>query len=304
MIRIAALFALAPLCRAQEVKAFVPSLTPVQRVEAVYPEPAKQDRTQGDIQLLLTVDSHGAVTKAEALTGPNALRPAAIDAAMKWIFRPVIREGAPVAAMTAQVIIVRHPPDPERTPSPALPASDPGEMHAAALRVNELRRQFPRTPAQILADYENEGLTGDALFNQLAAMAKAALKAGDLVKAQTYADQLLSMAPQNPKSWNYGNAIHDGNMVLGAVALQQGNTPAAETYLLAAGRTPGSPNLNSFGPNMTLAQALLQKNQRDVVLQYFALCREFWKLGGAKLDNWTATVKGGGMPEFRANLVY
>ena len=45
----------------------------------------------------------------------------------------------------------------------------------------------------------------------------------------------------------------------------------ANAYLLAVGRTPGSPQLNSFGPNMALAAELLQKEVRDTVLQYFEL---------------------------------
>lgn len=55
---------------------------------------------------------------------------------------------------------------------------------------------------------------------------------------------------------------------------------------------------------MTLANALLQKGEKDVVLEYFSLCRAFWKMGSAKLDEWSATVRGGGIPSFGANLLY
>ena len=48
---------------------------------------------------------------------------------------------------------------------------------------------------------------------------------------------------------------------------------------MAAGATPGSPQLDSFGPNMTLAKELLEKGQPDVVLHYFALCKNFWEDG-------------------------
>jgi hypothetical protein len=41
-----------------------------------------------------------------------------------------------------------------------------------------------------------------------------------------------------------------------------------------------------------------------VVLQYFSLCRAFWKLRPETLDAWSATVRGGGMPDFGANLKY
>jgi hypothetical protein len=92
--------------------------------------------------------------------------------------------------------------------------------------------------------------------------------------------------------------------VLGRIALQQGDAVQAGEYLLRAGATPGSPQLNSFGPNTKLAQELLEKGQTAVVLQYFGLCTKFWKMENGKLAAWAATVKGGGVPNFGANLLY
>jgi hypothetical protein len=109
---------------------------------------------------------------------------------------------------------------------------------------------------------------------------------------------------QNPRDWDYGNAVHDGNMVLGLVALRSGSVAQAREYLLEAGKTPGSPQLNSFGTNMQLAKELVEKDERDVVLQYFDLCRKFWKMDRGRLDQWSATVRGGGTPDFGANLLY
>jgi hypothetical protein len=55
---------------------------------------------------------------------------------------------------------------------------------------------------------------------------------------------------------------------------------------------------------MSLAKDLIEAGERDVVLEYFTLCRSFWKMGQKKLDDWTAMIKGGGMPDFGANLLY
>ncbi|MGZ8846697.1 MAG: hypothetical protein ACXW3C_09565 [Pyrinomonadaceae bacterium] len=77
----------------------------------------------------------------------------------------------------------------------------------------------------------------------------------------------------------------------------------AKKQLIEAGETPGSPQLDSFGPSMTLAKELLEKGERDVVIQYFQLCANFWK-NRSELDQWTATVKGGGTPNFGAHLAY
>ena len=89
----------------------------------------------------------------------------------------------------------------------------------------------------------------------------------------------------------------------------------AETFLLAAGKTPGSPQLNSFGPNMRLVVELLALGTRDAVLQYFDDCKVFWHrprvaaAGGPQsswvlLDSWATVVRDGGVPDFGPNLVY
>ena len=65
-----------------------------------------------------------------------------------------------------------------------------------------------------------------------------------------------------------------------------------------------SPQLDSFGPNVSLARELIEKRQSDVVLQYFALCKHFWKMDHGKLDEWSATVRRGGIPDFNGNLYY
>jgi len=110
--------------------------------------------------------------------------------------------------------------------------------------------------------------------------------------------------PPDRKSWDHGNAIHHGNLILGRLALRRGELDKAKQHLLAAGRTPGSPQLDSFGPNMTLALELIEKGERQAVLEYFELCARFWKLDRGQLKAWAATVKGGGTPDFGANLNY
>jgi hypothetical protein len=39
-------------------------------------------------------------------------------------------------------------------------------------------------------------------------------------------------------------------------------------------------------------------------LQYFELCRKFWKLGQHELDGWSTDVRNGKAPEFGANVDY
>jgi tetratricopeptide (TPR) repeat protein len=134
-------------------------------------------------------------------------------------------------------------------------------------------------------------------------LAQMAFDAGDMIKARAYAEQFLSTAPTVP-AWNAGNLIHKGNLVLGRIAVRDGRIADAVRFLGRSGDTPGSPQLNSFGPNMALAKDLLEAGETSAVLDYFERCRGFWKSGGSQLDRWTAEVREGKVPNFGANLQY
>jgi hypothetical protein len=281
------------------VQAFIPTLTPVKRIEAVYPDAAKQQNISGMAELFVTIDPAGNVVGADAVQGQAVLRPVAIDAVKQWTYRRVLRGGTAVYAMTTAMVAVAP------TGSRARLEYNAQDAMASAERLYELKTQFPRSPAQVLADDEQQtaGDSGIQRFFDLPRLAKDAYQAGDLSKAQAYASELLGLVTQN-KYWSSGNAIHDGNMVLGLLALKQGGTGSAVQYLRTAGKTPGSPSLDTFGPNMLLAQALIDAGERTAVLDYFDECRAFWEMGGKKLDDWSAMIRGGGKPDFGANLLY
>jgi hypothetical protein len=145
---------------------------------------------------------------------------------------------------------------------------------------------------------------GEKRFYALDAAAKESFVAGKIEDARNYAQELLALTPKYKGDWNYGNAIQDANLVFGRIAVREGNIVAAKTYLLGAGKSPGSPQMNSFGPNMTLAKDLLEKGERDTVLAYFMRCRKFWKMDYGKLDKWMQEVMDGKTPDFGANLLY
>src|SRR6266516_8030175 len=141
-------------------------------------------------------------------------------------------------------------------------------------------------------------------FYALNDAAKESFVAGNAVDAKKYAQELLTLLPKFSGNWNYGNAVQDANLVLGRIAVTEGRTNEAKQYLIAAGNSPGSPQMNSFGPNVSLAKDLLEKGERDAVIQYFELCRRFWQMHGERLDKWIQEVKDGKIPDFGANLVY
>ena len=113
-----------------------------------------------------------------------------------------------------------------------------------------------------------------------------------------YANALLESVQGQEGNWNYGNVIYDANIILGRVALKENNIQKAKHYLLEAGKTPGSPQLNSFGPSMGLAKELLKKGEREVVIEFFQLCAKFWEMGRNRLNDWTTMVKQGVIPDF------
>lgn len=139
----------------------------------------------------------------------------------------------------------------------------------------------------------------------LAEAAKLEFVFGNSGQALTNATELLVLdARFRIEPWRGGQAVHDGNFVLGRIAAQQGYVEEARQYLLEAGKSTGSPVLGSFGPNMSLARDLLVRGEREAVLTYFDLCRKFWGSGEKQLTEWSEEVKAGRMPDFGANMYY
>jgi TonB family protein len=290
-----------PKSQASEPQAYIPFLNPLNREEAEWPEAAKAQAVHGMVRVLITVDPQGSVANAEALTGPQILRKPAVAAVSRWTFRPVMRGGHAVFAYTQATVNFL---DYSKPVTPDSFGFDVGEEMAALQRIQELQSRWPRSPTLVLADLEQDlgGRDNENRGYALPQLAKAAVAAGALDKASLYASELLTSAQAG--DWNDGNAIHDGNMVRGLVALRSGNVEQAAKDLIEAGKTTGSPQLNSFGPNMTLASELLEKGQRDAVLEYLTLCKKFWTLGSTQLDTRIDAIRTGGKPDFGANLLY
>lgn len=178
-------------------------------------------------------------------------------------------------------------------------ARELGQLHRLDMG-GGLRELDEAAAVRALAQYERAydllgAGRGDSLLRYLA---ETALGAGQTLKARVYADTMLS---NDAGGWNRGNRIHHGHMTLGRIALAEGNLEEAKYRLLKAGETPGSPQLNSFGPQMDLAKGLLERGEVDVVVRYLELCAEFWNTerAMARLAKWTALAKAGEIPDFR-----
>ena len=139
-------------------------------------------------------------------------------------------------------------------------------------------------------------------FYALGAAAKESFAAGKMQDAEKYAQELMSLLPSFQQTREYGAAMSDANLVLGRIAMRKGNIEDAKRYLMAVGKCPATPDLQNYGPNMSLAKDLLEKGERQAVLGYFELCRKFWLNGSAQLDQWSQQVRDGKIPDFGPNL--
>lgn len=180
-----------------------------------------------------------------------------------------------------------------------------GQLHRLDSFESMLRdgARDPEADKRALAQFELAYELSDELRRGylLTDLGASAFHAGDIEKAAAYAEEMLE---ENVKDWNYGNRIHYGNLTLGRIALLGGNIEEAKSRLVAAGETPGSPQLDSFGPDMTLARELLKQGESETVLQYLSLCSDFWELGRRNLKDWIAQIEGGTTPDFGGNLKF
>lgn len=141
-------------------------------------------------------------------------------------------------------------------------------------------------------------------------LAMAALEAGEPELAKKQATETLGNT--RPGGWDYGNVTHNANQILGRCALREGKLADAKKHLLAAGATPGSPQLDSFGPQMQLAGELLDRGEKETVLQYLDLVARFWANPDERteaaskrvarehlelLESWKKQVRAGKIPD-------
>ncbi len=72
----------------------------IKRFPATYPTIAKTSHITGIVRVHATIGKNGRVKKANAVSGPQILRSAAVDSVLKWIYSPAILDGEPVEAET------------------------------------------------------------------------------------------------------------------------------------------------------------------------------------------------------------
>ena len=112
----------------------------------------------------------------------------------------------------------------------------------------------------------------------LGGRAQAAFAAGRYDLAKQHAQAMLDAKPFRGPD---GDLLHEGNTMLGRVALVDGDVERAKSHLLASGNVPTSPVLGSFGPSMSLASELLRPRPAGGRARLFRSVCGFLGPGGA-----------------------
>jgi len=79
------------------------------RVAPVYPPMARRMNASGAVQVAITITENGKVIEAKAISGHPALRPAAEEAARKWVFRPMRIDGKSMRQQDVLTFIFDRP---------------------------------------------------------------------------------------------------------------------------------------------------------------------------------------------------
>ena len=133
-------------------------------------------------------------------------------------------------------------------------------------------------------------------------MAKLALWLGDSEKADSYASEvltLLSPRRSNPAEED-GKEVHDANMVLGLLAVMKGDLVGAKTLLFASAQIQWSSfDARTLGPNLSLANELAKRGEREVVTEYLETCPYFrTQRHNGITSKWIADIRDGRVPDF------
>lgn len=79
----------------------------ISSTRAIYPPTAKQSNIEGDVVISADVDVNGKVIAARALSGPMALRQAAVDTVRQWKYEPAQLNGKPAPGQVSVKIQFR-----------------------------------------------------------------------------------------------------------------------------------------------------------------------------------------------------
>jgi TonB family protein len=80
------------------------------KVQPLYPLSAKKVNASGKVEVQVTISVDGHIIEAVAISGHPLLRPAALDAARRWVFKPTILNNVPVQVQSVLTFVFASPP--------------------------------------------------------------------------------------------------------------------------------------------------------------------------------------------------
>ncbi len=163
-------------------------------------------------------------------------------------------------------------------------------------RCHTSRSKSADSSALALAAYERAlALEQPRKAYTLSQAAESALRCARHDLARELALELLDAARARELGRLRGSAHYHGHRILGLVALGEENLAQAERELLESVRDGGSQPFDSFGPELDLANALLQRGRTGSVVEFLELCTRFWR--PRPLRKWIAEIRSGERPE-------
>ena len=171
----------------------------------------------------------------------------------------------------------------------------------------------PKVPINAQAEYEKRLTKLKAANSELdryyaiGDVALWSVDVGKLDDAERLANEQLALIAKIGRDWNNGNAIHKAHSALGRVAIKRGDVAEGERQLALAATSKGSPQMDTYGPNMSLPRDLLatrQASAKAAVLAYFDHLPTFWTMDGGAIRVWRNDVENDREPNFGAHLLY
>jgi hypothetical protein len=121
----------------------------------------------------------------------------------------------------------------------------------------------------------------------------------ELENAARYSEQTLALAGSTEftDDLSRGEAQHDANSTLGRIALKKKDVASAKKFLAEAGAASSVGIFDWHGPDMSLAQKLLELGERQAVLEYLSACENLWPTGSPLLKQWRNDIEKGKIPQ-------
>lgn len=181
----------------------------------------------------------------------------------------------------------------------------PGAVTVKTEVVKEAKKPLSESLAQgeavlILLKKERSSERDNLRAELLQKLAKIAFKLDNFDRSRQFANELVLEFGDDVNDFNYDNATHVGNIILGRIALRENDVKRAKEHLLIAARAPQRARVSYLRPEMTLAEELFQRGEKDAVSEYLKLCEAFESPDKTVLRKWQDEIKSGKTPSFNA----